>query len=72
MEAENRTNCVAKIRRFSNFQVARLFWNPIMPNIAKEVVTQVTTFFFDFEKIIILNFEKLRKGIDDGWGLMIN
>ena len=43
-----------------------------MPNIAKEVVTQVTTFFFDFEKIIILNFEKLRKGIDDGWGLMIN
>lgn len=28
--------------------------------------------FFDFEKIIILNFEKLRKGIDGGWGLMIN
>ena len=27
--------------------------------------------FFDFEKIIILNFEKLRKGIDGGWGLMI-
>ena len=28
--------------------------------------------FFDFEKIIILNFEKLRRGIDGGWGLMIN
>ncbi len=28
--------------------------------------------FFDFEKIIILNFEKLRKGIDGDWGLMIN
>lgn len=28
--------------------------------------------FFDFEKIVIINFGNLRKRIDGGWGLMIN
>ena len=72
MEAEKRTNRASIDSEVFELPHSSFVLEPDYANIAKEVVTQATTSFFDFEKIIILSFEKLRKGIDGGWGLMIN